>query len=78
MPTPTEQGPRWKLKAGVIVVAVVVLLIVMLQNREPVETRLLFARMTMPLALLLLLTMVVGFALGAASVILARHRSRSK
>ena len=40
------------------------LLIVIVQNTAPIETRLLFATLTMPRAVLLLLMLLVGFALG--------------
>ncbi len=48
---------------GALVLAVVAI-VVILQNTEPVETRLLFMTVTMPRAVLLMLTTLVGFALG--------------
>jgi hypothetical protein len=55
---------RWK----VIVALVLALatLILVLQNTDPVETQLLFTSVTMPLALLLFVTTLVGFAIGLA------------
>jgi uncharacterized integral membrane protein len=38
--------------------------IIILQNTEPVETRLLFVSITMPRAILLMGTTLIGFALG--------------
>jgi uncharacterized integral membrane protein len=38
--------------------------IVVVQNREPVATHVLFATVVMPLAILLFITAAVGFALG--------------
>ena len=38
--------------------------IIVVQNRDPVGTHLLFATVTMPLAILLFITAAVGFALG--------------
>jgi uncharacterized integral membrane protein len=39
-------------------------LIIILQNTEPVETKLLFLTITMPRAILLMGTTLIGFALG--------------
>ena len=47
--------------AGVLAIGAIV---IMLQNTAPVETRLLVVTVTMPRALLLLLTMAIGFVLG--------------
>jgi uncharacterized integral membrane protein len=49
-----------------ISIAVLTLLgvIIVLQNTEPVETRLLFLTITMPRAVLLMGTTLIGFALG--------------
>ena len=47
-----------------ILVLALVVAVLILQNTEPVETRLLFATVEMPRALLLLTTVLVGFALG--------------
>lgn len=53
-------------KFKVILLAVVglLVLIVVLQNTQAVETRLLFLTVTMPRAVLLFGTLLVGFALG--------------
>jgi len=49
-----------------ISIAVLALLgvIIILQNTEPVETKLLFLSITMPRAILLMGTTLIGFALG--------------
>lgn len=39
-------------------------IIIILQNTEPVETKLLFLSITMPRAILLMGTTLIGFALG--------------
>lgn len=52
------------LKIAVAVVLVTLVIIVVLQNTEPVETRLLFASVTMPRAALLAGTTAVGFLSG--------------
>ena len=45
-------------------VLVVVALIVVLQNTQPVETKFLFVAVTMPRAALLAITMLIGIAVG--------------
>ncbi len=47
-----------------IVSMVLLVLIAVLQNRETVETKFLFATLSMPRALLLLVTLGIGFAAG--------------
>lgn len=56
------QKMNFKLMAGFILV--VLFIIVVLQNTTPVETRLLFITLTMPRAVLLLITLLIGIALG--------------
>lgn len=53
-----------KLRLIVTLVLAVLVVIVVLQNTDAVETRLLFATVTMPRAVLLLTTVLIGFALG--------------
>jgi uncharacterized integral membrane protein len=52
------------MKAIVIIVLTLLVSIVTLQNTQAVETKLLFLTTTMPKALLLIITLLVGFALG--------------
>ena len=47
-----------------VAVLAIVVLIVVLQNTEAVETRILFLTLTMPRAALLFGTLIVGFVLG--------------
>lgn len=54
--------PRVKLVT--ILVLAVVAVVVVLQNTQAVETRILFATVTMPRAVLLLVAVVFGFSLG--------------
>jgi len=65
-------------RAKIIVAAIlaVLLIIIVVQNRQPVATKLLFATITMPRAMLLLVSTLIGFALGliAASYIARRRR----
>ncbi|MFI9654521.1 LapA family protein [Guyparkeria sp. GHLCS8-2] len=51
-----------KLIAALVLVAVV--LIIVLQNTQPVETRMLFMTLTMPRAALLAITMLIGVGVG--------------
>ncbi len=53
-----------KFKIIVISVVLLLVLIVILQNTQSVETKLLFAKITMPRAFLLMLTFVFGFIAG--------------
>lgn len=45
-------------------VLALIALIIVVQNTEPVETRLLFVTLTMPRAFLLMGTTIIGFILG--------------
>lgn len=53
-----------KLKGSLAVVLILLVLIVVFQNREPVETKFLFASITMPQAALLSVTLLIGIAVG--------------
>ena len=53
-----------KIKLYSAVILILLVLIVILQNTEPVATRLLFVTLTMPRAALLALTFLVGAATG--------------
>lgn len=53
-----------KFKVIAISVVSLLVLIVILQNTESVETKFLFARLTMPRAFLLMLTFLFGFVAG--------------
>ena len=53
-----------KLKVVAIAVIALVTVIVVLQNTQPVETKLLLLTLTMPNAALLFGTLIIGFAIG--------------
>jgi uncharacterized integral membrane protein len=53
-----------KLKLAAALLLALLAVVLILQNRDPVETQLLFATVTMPRAVLLLLTALLGFAAG--------------
>ncbi len=65
-----------KVKIILIIIISVLALIVFLQNTEAVQTKLLFASVTMPRALLLILTFLMGFVAGliTTSIILRKPR----
>jgi uncharacterized integral membrane protein len=65
-----------KVKIAVILIVSLLSLIVFIQNRQVVDTKLLFATITMPLVLLLILTFVMGSILGLviASYVLREPR----
>jgi uncharacterized integral membrane protein len=53
-----------KIKIVVLAILVLLIVIVVFQNTEPVETKILFLKLTMPRAAMLFVTLVIGFALG--------------
>jgi putative membrane protein len=55
-------------------------IIILLQNRAPIETKILFMTLTMPRAVLLFITMLVGFALGilVSLLVLKKQKSHEK
>lgn len=64
-----------KLKPILASLVAVLLIIVVLQNTETVETRLLFATVSMPRAILLLVTFVAG---GLVGLLLATRLSKRR
>jgi len=58
---------------AVLILALLVLIIIM-QNTSPVETKILFVSFHLPRALLLFITTLIGFILG----LLVRLRSKSR
>ena len=52
-----------KLRIAAIAIVALLVLVVVLQNTEAVETKLLFMSVTMPRAAFLFVTLLVGFAL---------------
>jgi len=62
-----------------VLTAVVLSLIVILQNTQPVETRFLFLKITMPNTILLGLTLLVGVAIGIlTALIMSSKRDTNK
>lgn len=67
-----------KFKIILIVVILLLVLVVFLQNTEPVKTKFLFAEITMPRVLLLLMTFTLGFVAGLiATGLLFRKSDKS-
>jgi len=62
--TDTNPSVLRKVKWIIIAVLAIVVLIVALQNTANVETRLLFATVTMPRAILLFVMLAIGFVIG--------------
>ncbi len=60
----------YRFKLIVIAILAFLVLIVITQNSTPTETNFLFWSMIMPRAVLLLLTTLIGFVLGALTVLL--------
>jgi uncharacterized integral membrane protein len=67
-----------KLKIVLIAVLALVVVIVVLQNTQAVETKLLFLTVTLPNAALLFGTLIIGFAIGVltAGHIVSRAKRR--
>lgn len=59
-----SRGTINKMKIVAIAVIALVVVIVVLQNTQAVETKLLFLKVTMPNAALMFGTLVIGFAIG--------------
>ena len=70
------KGTINKLKIVGIAVLVLIVLIVVLQNTQNVDTTLLFVTVTMPNAALLFGTLIIGFAIGVLTA--GRIMSRAK
>ncbi|HUW20057.1 MAG TPA: LapA family protein [Sedimentisphaerales bacterium] len=64
-----------RVKITIAIVVSLLALIIVLQNTQMVETRLLFFTIAMPRALLLIVTFLVGFAMGVISASLLTGKS---
>jgi lipopolysaccharide assembly protein A len=71
-----EKKTQYKLIVAVILALLA--MIVILQNTIDITTRILFFTVTMPLWILLLGTILVGFALGVIITLLAGREKRRK
>ncbi len=59
-----NQSIMQKLKLIFIAILAIIVLIIAIQNTDNVETRLLFATVTMPRAVLLFVMLAIGFVIG--------------
>lgn len=62
--TRSNPGLVRKIQLSAIALGAIAMLIVIFQNTAPVETKILLLSVEMPRALLLFVTLVIGFALG--------------
>ncbi len=68
-----------KAKLIIVLILVILAIIVVFQNTDQVETKLVFATVIMPRALLLFLTTLVGFAVGVlVALSLSKKRKAPK
>ncbi len=67
-----------KAKLIVIIVISILAFIIFLQNTESVETRILFMKVAMPRAILLISTFLVGFVAGTITTSLLLRKSGKK
>ena len=67
-----------RLKLIVLLVLAVLAIVVVLQNMQTVETRLLFATVSMPRAVLLAVTLLIGFSCGVLTALVIVNRKRGE
>ena len=67
-----------KVKVIVIIVISVLAFIIFLQNTESVETKILFMKVAMPRAILLISTFLVGFVAGTITTSMLLRKSGKK
>jgi len=70
----TKYDPKAIAKIIAVLVFVLLILIVILQNTEEVETKLLFITMDMPRALLLFINLLIGYILGIVTMVVLKRR----
>lgn len=72
----TKYDPKAIAKIIAVLVFVLLVLIVILQNTEEVETKLLFVTMNMPRALLLFINLLIGYLLGIVTMAVLKRRAQ--
>ncbi len=75
MSDPAKYGPMTIAKIIGVLLFILLVIIVILQNTENIETKLLFVTMNMPRALLLFINLVIGYLLGLGTMIVLRQRT---
>ena len=73
-----QRDPVAIAKIIVALLFALLVVIIILQNTENVETKLLFVTMNMPRALLLFMNLVIGFLLGMGAMVVLRQRAKSR
>ncbi|MCX8033933.1 MAG: LapA family protein [Thermodesulfovibrio sp.] len=63
-------------KLIIILLLIVFLGIVIIQNTQPIQTKIIFFTVEMPLILLLILTAITGFALGILVILYKRIKEK--
>ena len=77
-PLQPELTTAQKVRVVIVAIWAVLVLIVVVQNTGPVEAHLLLATFTLPLAVLLFSTLVIGFILGIFFRMRLRRSNRRK
>ena len=67
-----------RVRTGLIALVAVFALVVVLQNTESVDTRLLFVTVSLPRSVLLIVTLIVGFLLGLVAANWRRQKPDKK
>jgi len=67
-----------KAKLVAIIVISILVFIIFLQNTKSVETKILFMQVSMPRAILLILTFIAGFVAGTITTSLVLRKSEKK
>ena len=67
-----------RIKSILILVILALFCIVFLQNTQSVETRILFMTVAMPRAILLIITLLIGFVLGLIFPFFMKHSKQKK
>ena len=66
-----------KIKLAVSIIAVLLVIVIILQNMEPAQTQILFATIEMPRAVLLIVTLLIGFVTGVLTTWAYHSRKKS-
>jgi len=76
----SSAGLKRNIIHAIVALIAILVVIIVFQNTETVRTRLLFASIEMPRALLLIITLIVGFAVGVVTTLamLGRRRAGEK
>lgn len=64
------------IRLALAIVLAVVIVVIALQNTEPVDTKLLFATVSMPRAVLIFTTAAIGFGLGVLTTLVWTRSGR--